>query len=121
MFFETVICCTHGLTKGVSFAIFFRSIIFLILSCSRVIKGSVPFIALGWMVSGTRHVAMDVDRTGRALLQWLDGSRDRTALIEIMQTHLAESAIVLPHDPLAARIDQQLWQWVRQGLCVADD
>ena len=72
----------------------------------------------GWVVSGARHVAIDLDAAGRALLQWMDGRRDRAALGEAMQAYLAESGISLPPDLLAARIDQQLWQLVRQGVCV---
>ena len=73
----------------------------------------------GWVVSGARQVAIDLDAAGRALMQWMDGSRDRAALGEAMQVYLAESGISLPPGQLAARIDQQLWQLVRQGVCVA--
>jgi len=62
----------------------------------------------GWVVSGARHVAIDLDAAGRALLQGMDGSRDRAALGEAMQAYLAKSGIELPPDQLAARIDQQL-------------
>jgi hypothetical protein len=72
----------------------------------------------GWVVSGARHVAIDLDAAGRALVLWMDGSRDRAALGEAMQAYLAESGISLPPGQLAARIDQQLWQLVRQGVCV---
>ena len=73
----------------------------------------------GWVVSGARHVAIDLDAAGRMLLQWMDGRHDRAALGEAMQAYLAESGISLPPERLAARIDQQLWQLVRQGVCVA--
>jgi SAM-dependent methyltransferase len=72
----------------------------------------------GWVVSGMRHVAIDLDAPARALLQWLDGSRDQSALIEAMQAYLAASNIVLSPEHLAQRIDQQLWQLVRQGVCI---
>jgi SAM-dependent methyltransferase len=72
----------------------------------------------GWVVSGIRHVAIDLDTAARALLQWMDGSRDQAALGEAMQAYLAEAGIELSPEQLAQRIDHQLWQMVRQGLCV---
>jgi SAM-dependent methyltransferase len=72
----------------------------------------------GWVVSGIRHVAIDLDAPARALLQWMDGSRDQAALGEVMQAYLAETGIELPPEQLAQQIDRQLWQWVRQGVCI---
>jgi hypothetical protein len=63
-------------------------------------------------------VAIDLDAAARALLQWMDGSLDQAALGEAMQAYLAEAGVEFPPAQLAQRIDQQLWQWVRQGLCV---
>ena len=74
----------------------------------------------GWVVSGVRHVAIDLDAPGRALVQWMDGSRDRADLAEAMRAFLAEGGINMPPEQIEARSDQQLWQLVRQGLCVGD-
>jgi SAM-dependent methyltransferase len=71
----------------------------------------------GWMVSGIRHVTIDLDAAARAMLQWMDGSRDRAALGEAMRAHLAEASIGLSPEQLAQQIDRQLWQLVRQGVC----
>jgi hypothetical protein len=72
----------------------------------------------GWVVSGIRHVAIDLDAAARALLQWMDGSRDQAALSEAMRAYLAAAGIELPPGQLAQQIDRQLWQWVRQGVCL---
>ena len=70
------------------------------------------------MVSGVRHVAIDLDAAARAMLQWMDGSRDQAALGEAMRAYLAEAGIELSPEQLAQRIDHQLWQLVRQGTCI---
>jgi SAM-dependent methyltransferase len=72
----------------------------------------------GWVVSGIRHVAIDLDTAARALLQWMDGSRDQAALGEAMQAYLTEAGIEWSPEQLAQRIDHQLWQLVRQGVCI---
>ena len=72
----------------------------------------------GWVVSGTRHVAIDLDAAARAMVQWMDGSRDQAALGEAMQAYLAAAGIELPPEQLAQQIDHQLWQLVRQGVCM---
>jgi hypothetical protein len=73
----------------------------------------------GWVVSGVRHVALDLDAAARFLLQQTDGRHDRAALAAAMQAHLAAAGIRLTREQLATPIDQQLWQWLRQGVCVA--
>jgi hypothetical protein len=74
----------------------------------------------GWVVSGIRHVAIDLDAAARALLQWMDGSRDQAALGEAMRAYLAAAGTELPPGQLAQQIDRQLWQWVRQGVCLTN-
>jgi SAM-dependent methyltransferase len=73
----------------------------------------------GWVVSGMRHVAIDLDAPARALLQKLDGSRDQAALVAEMATYLTEAGIALPPEQRAQRVDFLLWQLVRQGVCMA--
>ncbi len=72
----------------------------------------------GWVVSGMRHVAIDLDAPARALLQKLDGSRDQAALVAEMATYLTEAGIALPPEQRAQRVDFLLWQLVRQGVCI---
>lgn len=72
----------------------------------------------GWVVSGARHVAVDLDFAGRLLLGALDGSRDIDALAAWMQARLAENGLALPLDQVAELTLQQLWLYVRQGLLV---
>jgi hypothetical protein len=73
----------------------------------------------GWVVSGIRHVAIDLDAPARELLQRMDGSRDQAALVAEMGTYLTEAGIALPPEQRAQRVDYQLWQLVRQGVCMA--
>jgi SAM-dependent methyltransferase len=72
----------------------------------------------GWVVSGARHVAVDLDFAGRLLLGALDGSRDIDALAAWMQERLAENGLALPLDQVAELTRQQLWLYARQGLLV---
>lgn len=74
--------------------------------------------AAGWIVSGARHVAVDLDFAGRLLLGALDGSRNIDALAAWMQERLAENGLALPLDQVAELTRQQLWLYVRQGLLV---
>lgn len=70
----------------------------------------------GWVVSGARHVAMDLDAHGRALLGMLDGTRTQEELLAPMQARLAEAGVDLPADRVHALTQQQLWLFARQGL-----
>ncbi|MEQ1662939.1 MAG: class I SAM-dependent methyltransferase [Thiobacillus sp.] len=70
----------------------------------------------GWIVSGARHVAMDLDRAGRCLLAALDGSRTEDKLAAWMRDELAASGVDLPLEQISELTRQQLWLYVRQGL-----
>jgi SAM-dependent methyltransferase len=72
----------------------------------------------GWVVSGARHVAMDLDPAGRMLLSALDGSQTVDALVARMQAALAQSGLDLPIDRVTQLTWQQLWLFARQGLLV---
>ncbi|HQS81040.1 MAG TPA: class I SAM-dependent methyltransferase [Thiobacillus sp.] len=72
----------------------------------------------GWVVSGARHVAMDLDAPGRMLLGRLDGSRTVDELAAQMQAMLAQSGRDLPLARLRELTWQQLWLFARQGLLV---
>lgn len=72
--------------------------------------------APGWVVSGARHVAVDLDFAGRLLLGALDGSRTLEALSAWMQQALAESDLHLPLEQVLELTHQQLWLYARQGL-----
>ncbi len=74
--------------------------------------------AAGWVVSGARHVAIDLDFAGRLLLGALDGSRSADELAVWMQAQLAENGLTLPLEQIEALTHQQLWLCVRQGLLV---
>ena len=68
------------------------------------------------VVSGARHVAMDLDPAGRALLVLLDGSRTIDELAALMQATLAGQGMDLPPANVAELTRQQLWRFARQGL-----
>jgi hypothetical protein len=72
----------------------------------------------GWIVSGARHVAVDLDFAGRLLLGALDGSRSLDELAAWMQAQLAENGLALPLEQIEELTRQQLWLYVRQGLLV---
>ncbi len=72
----------------------------------------------GWVVSGARHVALDLDAPGRMLLGSLDGSRTVDELAARMQGMLAQSGRDLPLERLRELTWQQLWLFARQGLLV---
>lgn len=72
----------------------------------------------GWVVSGARHVALDLDPAGRALLAALDGSRSVDELAAHMQATLAQSGLELPLERVKELTWQQLWLFARQGLLV---
>jgi SAM-dependent methyltransferase len=73
----------------------------------------------GWVVSGARHVAIDLDPAGRLLLDWLEGSRTIDELALQMQSSLAPSGVDLPLERLRELTWQQLWLFARQGLLMA--
>jgi SAM-dependent methyltransferase len=70
----------------------------------------------GWVVSGVRHVAMDLDPAGRQLLGSLDGSSTVGELAARMQAALAHSGLEIPLERLNELTWQQLWLFARQGL-----
>lgn len=70
----------------------------------------------GWVVSGARHVAMDLDPAGRMLLSALDGSQTVDALAARMQATLAHSGPEVPLERVKELTWQQLWLFARQGL-----
>ncbi|MHB1186712.1 methyltransferase domain-containing protein [Thiobacillus sp.] len=72
----------------------------------------------GWVASGARHVAIDLDPAGRALLAALDGSRTVDELAAHMQATLAQSGLELPLERVQELTWQQLWLFARQGLLV---
>ena len=72
-----------------------------------------------WVVSGARHVAIDLDAAGRTLLGGLDGSRTLDELAGFMQAELAKTGLDLPPDQLRELTAQQLWLFARQGLLLA--
>lgn len=74
----------------------------------------------GWVVSGTRHVAMDLDQPGRTLLGLLDGSRTQGELAAMMQTVLNEAGRPLPRQTVDALTQRQLWLFARQGVLMGD-
>ena len=73
-----------------------------------------------WVVSGARHVAMDLDAAGRTLLGALDGSRTLDELAAFMQSELVKTDVDLPLDQLHELSAQQLWLFARQGLLGAN-
>jgi len=72
----------------------------------------------GWVVSGARHVAMDLDAPGRRLLGMLDGSRTKEELAAVMQQMLAAQGLEMPLETVGKLTLQQLWLFARQGLLV---
>jgi hypothetical protein len=73
----------------------------------------------GWVVSGARHVAMDMDAPGRVLLGLLDGSRTHNELVAVMQATLAKAGVERSLENVSDLTHQQLWLFVRQGLLLA--
>lgn len=70
----------------------------------------------GWVVSGARHVAIDLDPAGRMLLGGLDGRRTVDELACQMQATLAQSGMDLPLDRVRELTWHQVWLFARQGL-----
>jgi len=73
-------------------------------------------ISPGWVVSGSRHVAMDLDEPGRILLGLLDGSRTVDQLVDAMHAALAERGWNGLRETVNELTWQQLWLFARQGL-----
>jgi SAM-dependent methyltransferase len=73
----------------------------------------------GWVVSGARHVAMDLDEPGRVLLEMLDGSRTIEEIAAIMQAMLADAGLDISIETVRAMTVRQVWLFARQGLLVA--
>jgi len=73
-------------------------------------------ISPGWVVSGSRHVAMDLDEPGRILLGLLDGSRTVDQLVDAMHAALAERGWTGLRETVNELTWQQLWLFARQGL-----
>jgi SAM-dependent methyltransferase len=72
----------------------------------------------GWVVSGARHVAMDLDSAGRVLLAALDGSRTPEELAADMHRVLAAQGLNMPLHVVGELTQQQIWLFTRQGLLV---
>ncbi|HMA10562.1 MAG TPA: hypothetical protein VKO83_01660, partial [Steroidobacteraceae bacterium] len=70
----------------------------------------------GWVVSGARHVAIDLDAAGRLLLGLLDGRHTSDELAALMQQALAGQGLDVPPQSAAALTQRQLWLFARQGL-----
>jgi SAM-dependent methyltransferase len=70
----------------------------------------------GWVVSGARHVAIDLDPAGRMLLGWLDGHRTVDELVAGVQTFLDDAGVALPAASVVEWTHRQLWLFARQGL-----
>ena len=70
----------------------------------------------GWVVSGARHVAMDLDEPGRILLGLLDGRRTVDELAAIMQAMLAAAGLEKSLEAVSAMTHRQVWLFARQGL-----
>lgn len=71
-----------------------------------------------WVVSGARHVAMDLDAPGRLLLGMLDGTRTSDELAAVMRQTLAEQGLDMPLEIVGDLTRQQVWLFARQGLLV---
>ncbi len=72
----------------------------------------------GWVVSGLRHVALDLDAPALKLLGLLDGSHTVDELIILMQVTLAEMGLEQSLEHVSERTNPQLWLFARQGLLV---
>jgi hypothetical protein len=70
----------------------------------------------GWVVSGSRHVAMDLDEPGRILLGLLDSSRTIDELVDAMHAALAGKGWNGSLETVNELTCQQLWLFARQGL-----
>ena len=73
----------------------------------------------GWVVSGARHVALDLDEPGRVLLSLLDGSSTIDELAVILRDRLADAGWDGSLETVRAMTHRQVWLFARQGLLVA--
>jgi len=73
----------------------------------------------GWVASGARHVAMDLDEAGRILLGMLDGRRTIDELAVVMQAMLADAGLEKSLENASAMTHRLVWLFARQGLLVA--
>ena len=73
----------------------------------------------GWVVSGARHVALDLDEPGRILLGLLDGSSTIDELAAILRDRLADAGWDGSPEAVRAMTHRQVWLFARQGLLVA--
>jgi SAM-dependent methyltransferase len=72
-----------------------------------------------WVVSGARHVAMDLDAPGRSVLGMLDGSRSIDEVAAVMQQTLAVQGLSMTLETVRELTRQQAWRFARQGVLVA--
>jgi hypothetical protein len=70
-------------------------------------------------VTGAHHNALDLDHWGRELLLLLDGARNRDRLRDEMRARLNAADIQASDEALAARIEDMLALFARQGLLEA--
>lgn len=74
----------------------------------------------GATVTNLRHERVDLDEVGLVLLRHLDGSRDRVALLAVLEGLAAD----LPEQDLsetpAQRLDRRLDELLRQSLLIAE-
>jgi len=70
----------------------------------------------GWVVSGARHVALELDAPARILLGLLDGSHSIDELAAIMQATLAQAGLERSLETIRELTHQQLWLFARHGL-----
>ncbi|MHB1053848.1 MAG: methyltransferase domain-containing protein [Thiobacillus sp.] len=72
----------------------------------------------GWVVSGLRHAALDLDAPARKLLGLLDGRHPVDELAALMQATLAEMGLEQSLENVSELTNQELWLFARQGLLV---
>jgi SAM-dependent methyltransferase len=73
----------------------------------------------GWVASGTRHVALELDVFRRILLALLDGSYSIDTLAATMQAKLAQTGWVRSQETIRELTQQQLWLFARHGVLTA--
>jgi SAM-dependent methyltransferase len=81
------------------------------------LQASVP----NWVVSGARHVAMDLDPPALKLLAMLDGSRTIQDLAAVMLDMLRAAGTDLPQETVGELTKRQLWLFARQGLLTTQE
>ena len=70
----------------------------------------------GWVVSGARHVALELDAPGRTLLGLLDGGHTAEELATVMWATLAKDGWDKSPEIVSELTRQQLWLFARHGL-----